>query len=407
MSTLLDRDKTTSKLSRVEFKKHLQKRKIVRILYLKGTLTIQDINFRMKLSAPTTQGLLDELLAEGLVEIKGTGHSKGGRRPNLYGLKRNAFYILSIDIGRQSTRVSVFNNSNESITGVKFIPLLLENDIRIIDSIHNFASEIIRDSGIDTDKLVGIGIEMPGLVDKVKGVNYTYLNFEKPLDEIFRERFDRPVYILNDAQAKASAEFRFGLAIGKKNVLALHLGSGLGLGMILDGKTFYGSQGFSGEFSHIQMNEKGHLCNCGKRGCLETIASGIALTRNVISGLKKGEASSIPDRVNRDYDRITHKVILDAALAGDQFAINHLAEIGRELGKGVAILVQILNPELIILGGRLAEAGRYITLPMEQSLFQYAMPELRKNSKIVISKLGDKANLLGGVINVMENIFEN
>ncbi len=407
MSTLIGDIGFLEKLTRIGLKKNLQKKKIVRCLYLRGASTISEVINSMELSAPTVQSLLDEMAEEGLVEIKGPGTSKGGRRPNLYGLKNNAFFILAIDIGRQSTRVSVFNNNNETLTGIRYIPLKLENEFRVIDQIHEFANAVVEESGIDQRKIVGVGIDMPGLVDTEKGINYSYLNFDTPLRTIFEERFNKPVIILNDAQAKAAAEFRFGQATGKKNVLVLHIGSGLGTGMILNGKPYFGSQGFSGEFSHIHMVEKGTLCHCGKRGCLETIASGMALTRNVISSLQKGEESSILDIVNHDYDKINHKIILDAALNGDQFAINHLAEIGRELGKGIAILVQILNPELIILGGRISEAGKYLTLPLEQSLFQYSIPKLRDELQIVISELGDKANLLGSVISVMENIFEN
>ena len=133
MSTLITNDSFLSKLTHVGLKKHFQKKKIIRSLYLRGALTISEIITYMKLSAPTIQSLLDELSHEELIELKGPGTSKGGRRPNLYGLKDDAFYILAIDIGRQSTRVSVFNNNNESITGVKFMPLLLKNSLEVIE----------------------------------------------------------------------------------------------------------------------------------------------------------------------------------------------------------------------------------------------------------------------------------
>lgn len=133
MSTLIDDNGFLDKLTRIGLKKHQQKKRIVRLLYLQGALTISEIITSMELSAPTVQGLLDELEEEGLVDSKGPGTSKGGRRPNLFGLKGDAFYILAIDIGRQSTRVSVFNNANESVTGVQYIPLILENKMEVVD----------------------------------------------------------------------------------------------------------------------------------------------------------------------------------------------------------------------------------------------------------------------------------
>jgi len=407
MSSLLKESNFLEKLTRIGKKKHFQKKRIVRLLYLNEVSTISEIIENMELSTPTIQSLLDELSAEGLIEVKGSGASKGGRRPILYGLTENSLFIIAIDIGRETTRIAIFNNKNEIISGIKYFPIKLENNLKVLNQVIKYTNETVKNSGIDTSRIVGVGISMPGLVDYNKGINHSYLNFDPPPKVILEKEFNRPVFIINDAQAKALAEFHYGKAKGKKNVLVIHLGSGLGTGIILNGKPYFGTHGFSGEFSHIPMIDNGYLCTCGKRGCLETVASGMALTRFINNGLKKGEMSAITSLVNGKLENINYKTVLKAANDGDQFAIKGLQEIGLELGKGLAILVQILNPELIIIGGKMASAGRYLLSPIEQSLHQYTIPIICNDVEIVLSELGDKANLLGSVLYLMESVFES
>ncbi len=396
------------KLTRVELKKHFQKKKIVRTLYLHGPLTLAEIMKRLKVSAPTIQNLLDELLQEDIIELTGSGSSKGGRRPNLYGLKKSALYILSIDIGNYTTRIALFDSTNKKGKRYKDLKLELKNDISVIKRIYEAANKLIKNSGIDENHLLGVGIDMPGLVESEVGINHTILNFEKPVRDQFADLFQKPVFIENDAKAKALAEFRFGKARGKQNVLVLHLGWGIGMGMILNGKPYKGARGFSGEFAHIPMtDERGYLCHCGKRGCLETVGSGAALTRLAVEAVEKGEMTLIREMAKNKIENINPDLILKAALDGDQFAISIFSKIGFELGKGISSLVQILNPEMIILGGSLAHAGTYLTTSIEQALQQYAFAIIREKMELTISELGNEASLLGNVINVMESLFEN
>ena len=405
---LFQSDGFLDKLTRVELKKHFQKKKIVRALYLHGPMALADVMKRLKVSAPTVQGLLDELLQEDIIHLTGSGSSKGGRRPNLFGLQKNALYVLSIDIGNYSTRIALFNSINKKGKRYKELKLELKNDISVVNRIYEAANKLIKDSGIDENHLLGVGIDMPGLVESEAGINHTILNFEKPVRDQFVDLFQKPVVILNDAQAKALAEFRFGKAIGKQNVLVLHLGWGIGMGMVLNGKPYTGFRGFSGEFAHIPMtDERGYLCHCGKRGCLETVASGSALTRMAIEAIEKGEMTLISEMANKQTNNITLELILKAAQQGDQFAISIISKTGFELGKGISSLIQILNPEMIILAGPMANAGSYLITSIEQAIQQYAFAIITEKMELTISELGDDSSLLGNVINVMESLLEN
>ncbi len=395
------------KFSRVELKKHFQKKKIVRALYLHGHMALADITKRLKVSAPTVQNLLDELMQEDIIHLSGSGSSKGGRRPNLYGLKKDAFYVLSIDINNYVTRMALFDSTNKKVTPIKELYLELKNDITVVNDIFEGAQELIKESAVDDSRILGVGIDMPGLVNSEEGVNHTILNFDEPVRDLFASLFNKPVVIENDAKIKALAEFRFGKAIGKQNVLVLHLDWGIGMGMILNGKPYKGAQGFSGEFAHIPMtDERGLLCSCGKRGCLETVASGAALTRLAVEAIEKGEMTLIKEMAHNNPKNIKLKLILKAAEKGDQFAIGIISKVGFDLGKGISSLLQILNPEMIILGGQLANAGSYLTTSIEQAMHQYAFSIIREGMELTISELGDNANLLGNVIHIMESLFE-
>src|SRR5690606_7196052 len=213
--------------------------------------------------------------------------------------------------------------------------------------------------------------------------------------------------IQNDVKSAALAESRFGLAQNKQDVLVVSLDWGVGLGIIMDGKLRSGTIGYAGEIGHIPLVNDGILCYCGKRGCLETVASGIALANMAKEGIKSGQASFLTELSDQELERLEPQIIIDAANRGDQYAISILSQVGINLGKGISILIQLFNPELIILGGKIAEAKQYITTPIQQSINTYCMAQLREKTKIELSNLGKNAAILGSVAVVMENLFED
>ncbi|MCK5775175.1 MAG: ROK family protein [Bacteroidales bacterium] len=395
-------------LGRKGLKKHLQKKKIVRLMYGCKALSISELIDVMGLSLPSILSLLDELIKEDLVEIIGSGDSSGGRKPKLYGLKSNSFFVLGIDIGLYATRIAIYNNNNENIADTNYFKIDIDNSKEKAIEIYQRAAELINTTEIEHSRLMGVGISMPGLIDLDTGVNHSYLNFsDQRLRKFFEEKFESPVFIINDAQAKAVAELRFGQAKGKKNVIVLNVSSGLSTGLILNGQVYHGTNGFSGEFSHTPFVENGILCSCGKKGCLETVASGLALKRNAIKGLKNGVTSIISELVDNKLSTIQSKHVVEAARKGDQFSIGLIAKVGYELGKGASVLVQTLNPELIIMSGRVSHAGSFLTLSMEQALNEFSLFTIKENVKIVQSNLGNTANLIGSIAYVIGNVLEN
>jgi N-acetylglucosamine repressor len=390
----------------VELKNNFQKRKIIKNLFLYGAMTNTDLGQFVKLSTPKIISLLNELKAEGLVEELGQGNSSGGRRPNLYGNKEDAFFIIGISINIYKTSVSIFNAKNQKVTNDHILTLTISHGTTIIDPIVDFTENVIREKQIPRDKILGIGIEMPGMVDSETGINKTYMVSDQPVAEVFRKKFGMEVLIENDAKTRAFAELRFGLAHARHNVLAIHLDWGIGLGIIVNGKLYKGRDGFAGEFGHIPMVDNGILCKCGKQGCLETVASGIALARMAKEGLKTGRSSFLSKLNGNDQEHDEIKNVIQAATMGDQYSISILAIIGQWFGKGLAYLIQIFNPELIILGGRMSEANQFILPPIQQSIQISCNPELSNEIEIKVSELGSHAGIQGVATLLMEYVLD-
>ena len=395
-----------SDMNVVEQKNNSQKRKIIKHLFMYGAMANTDIGRYIKLSTPKIISLLSELKNEGLIEELGQGNSSGGRRPNLYGNKEDAFYIVGISINIYKTTVSIFNAKNQKIIDSKILQLTISHGTSIIDPIVEFTRDIIIENQISKEKILGIGIEMPGLVDSETGINKTYMLSGQPVAEIFRKKLGLEVLIENDAKTRAFAELRFGQAHSKKNVLAVHLDWGIGLGIIVNGKLYKGRDGFAGEFGHLPMVDNGILCKCGKQGCLETIASGTAIVRMAKEGMKTGRSSILVQIVGDDPEKIEIRNVVQAATMGDQYSISILANVGHWIGKGLAYLIQIFNPELIILGGRMSEANQFILPPIQQSIQIFCNPELGNDIQIKVSELGSQAGIQGVAALLLENILD-
>ena len=402
-------EKKLSKINNVERKKFLQKLKIIKHLFLNGETSNAEVCQRFNVSLPTSMALLNQLIEEGIVIKKGRGKSEGGRKPDLYGLIENSFFVVSIHIERFRIKLAIIDN-NHTILHEKSWPSEISSDSNIVDLLFEWTQELLKEAKVKLDQVMGVGISMPGLVSAEAGKNFTYYLSEQEPESLklkFEKKFKNPVAILNDAKSACLAEFRFGTAKNKNNVLVISMDWGIGLGIIMGGRMHSGESGFAGEFGHIPMTEDGLLCHCGKRGCLETEASGLALVRKTKEGLKAGQTSVLNNLKKEELEKLEPETIIDAANRGDQFAINVLSEIGIKLGKGIAILIQIFNPELVILEGKIAEAKQFITTPIQQSMNTYCMMQLKERTKIELSTLGANSSLYGGTIAVMDDIFKD
>jgi len=251
---------------------------------------------------------------------------------------------------------------------------------------------------------MGICIASPGLIDKNSGINYSYFrNAERPINEIFAKMFPYPVLMQHDMDVMTRAEHILGVGKNVENMIYLHLGgAGIGLGMIQNGELYLGSKGFVGEIGHIPIANSNKLCHCGKIGCLETEVSEAAIIAKIVESVQGGASTMLSRYVKAGSEQLTLQHVLQALSLGDSFTINLFAQMSEILSRAITIVLHLLNPEMIVLGGELSAAQHHLLLPIRQHLNLYAFPQLLKNCKISISVLGTNAPLLGSVALVLD-----
>lgn len=360
-----------------------------------GDDTLADLGKELNFSVPTVTKMVGELIEDGIVMDFGKMETPGGRRPNIYGLNQSSGYFIGVDISQKRVHIGLINFKGDLIDEQMDISFEEahphERFERLCEIIEDFMSHTV----VPKDKILSIGINISGRVNPQTGHSYSFFYFdERPLTEMFEEKLGIDVSIDNDSRAMAYGEYIKGRVQAEKNIIYVNVGWGLGLGIIVNGQLYYGKSGFSGEFGHITAFENEILCHCGKKGCLETEASGSALYRKFLEKLHNGQSSLLTQQKENE-DEITLNDIIDVALQEDILAIELIEEVGNTLGKHVAGLINLFNPELVIIGGTLANAGDYLILPLRSAIKKYSLNLVNKDSSIKVSKLGDKAGLLG------------
>lgn len=386
-------------------RKRNQYRKIVSHLYYNGAVSIADIVSATKMSQPLVASLVDDLIKFGIVTDSGIGASVGGRRPNLYSIYPDYQYVIGAEINQSSMSIAIFNLDNQLEYREEFKDLDLQEETEYCKVLIEKIGEALHKKKIKNDKILAVGISIPGLVDAESGITYSYLtSFSHGVSKYLQGELKMPVFIDNDARVMTLGEKAFGKAKSKKNVLCLNLSNGIGLGMILNGELHAGKNGFAGEFGHILIDPVGKLCYCGKMGCLETLTSGKILVDQIVEAVENGQETFLAQCVTEGR-KIDLETVVKAILAGDQFAINQLNEMCDYLGKGLVILIHLLNPEMIIIGGELARAGKFIVNPVSMAISKYAMDRISSETELVTTDLFENAILLGNIANVMQKIL--
>ena len=382
-------------LKGITHKNNIIKRNIIAYMALNGEATLSELTRELHISVPTMTKLVQELVDDLIVIDLGKVETPGGRRPNVFGLANSAIYFVGINVGRDHMTYVVTDLQNNIIsehtdTSFELVdrPQCLE---RICQNIENF----IITCGIDREKILGVGVSMVGRVNPDTGRSYKYFtSSEESLTDIISSRIGIRVMLENDTRARCYAEYTTGKLKNESNVLYLHMGRGVAIGIVIDGKLYYGKNGFAGEFGHIPFFDNEIICACGKKGCLETEVSGIAIENKIVDLIERGVNTRLRDMYDRG-ESIHINDIIAAARNDDNLSIELIEEAGEKVGKAVAFLINTFNPETVIVGGNLAQAGEYLMLPLKSSTNKYSLNLVYKDTKFRVSKMSDSANAWG------------
>ncbi len=371
------------------------KREILRLCINNNSFSIADFSKRLSISVPTITKLIGELISDGFLQDEGKVGTSGGRRPSVYGLNPLAGYFVGVDVARHHFHIAVCDFKGEMTGFIQDIEFVLEASKESFREMCRMVKDQITRNGIPWIKVLGVGVSLSGRVNPEKGYSLSYfVSDDIPLKDIFESEFNVPVSIENDSRAMTYGEF---MTLGSKadaNMVCINLSWGLGMGMILDGELYYGKSGFSGEIGHFPLLNNDIICRCGKVGCLETGASGSALHRMILEKLQSGRKSSLTDSFEKKGD-IELDEILQAINEEDVLAIEGIGRIGQTLGRGIAGIINIFNPGLVIIGGRLVVGKDYLLLPIKTEVNKYSLHRVSSDTKIQLSQLGRRAASVG------------
>lgn len=385
----------------------LKKRIITHYIY-NGSSTITDLAKELDLSVPTVTKFISEMCEEGYINDYGKLETSGGRHPSIYGLNPESGYFIGVDIKKFSINIGLINFKGDLLELNMNTPYQFENTQEALEELCSMIKAFINKIEVNADKIMNICINISGRVNPESGYSFSMFNFsERPLAEVLTEKIGFPVCIDNDTRAMTYGEYMKGCVTGEKNIIFVNISWGLGIGIIIDGKIYTGKSGFSGEFGHVNAFDNEIICHCGKKGCLETEASGSAFHRIFLERIKNGETSILSNRLKEKNKPLTLDELIEAACKEDPLCIEIVEEIGQKLGKQIAGLINIFNPEMVIIGGTLSLTGDYITQPIKTAVRKYSLNLVNKDSVIVTSKLKDKAGIIGACMLARSRMFED
>lgn len=388
-------DKSTSRIVRNEILSRIMEQ---------GNFTVPDIVDRTGISPTTVAKYVFDMQMSGLLDVIDKVKSEHrGRRPILYGLKSRSLYFIGVDIKYFSLDIGMMDLSGKMLKSKHMGGFRFEDSFSKLEEIVVAVDEFIKElEDVEPDQIQCICFAVGGRVNSALGTSASLFNFEEfrdtSLAEFLKDRLGHQVIVENDTKVMAYGEY-MSLGDGSvKDMLYINIGWGLGLGIIVDGKLLVGHKGYAGELGHVPFYDNNVLCHCGKKGCIETEVSGNAVYRKLIQRVKGGEQSFLSKKI-LSGEGITLKDIIFAAEKEDPLCVDLISQMGAQLGRHVAGLINIFNPECIIVGGTFAEAATYYFLhPMNDSIRKYSLRLMSNDIQVKTSILGERSGVIGACI---------
>ncbi len=379
---------------------------VLEAIYSQGQASRTGLAEKTGFAPSYISSLVGDLRRRGLVEEGGRSPSRAGRRRVLLNVVPDLCHLVGIRIGRANTRIVVTDFLGK-VLSLKKVPTEISlGEQHVFDLIDR---EL--DAAIKSDSLVkAIGVAMSGVIDRNSG---TLLFWPKvpgwndvPLKKRIQAKHGLPVVLEDTVRTMALAEEKFGEAKGLKDFVYVVASMGIGAAIYINHRLYLGARDLAGELGHTTIDERGELCSCGNRGCLEVYASGWAIINRIKSGLQQGVHSSLASLAEQHPDRISIEAIVNAAKTGDQFARTVLWEAGLHLGTGVATIVNLLNPEAIVLGGEVPRVAKsFLLKPLFHSFRGRTFHRSVENFKVIVSRLGGEAGAVGAAIVMAEKLL--
>lgn len=398
----------TSKPGNSKFVKKLNRMTVLNMIKNNEPISRHQLAEEIGLTPPAITGIVRELIESGLVKEVGLGKSEGGRRPMKLKFNCKAGYVIGIEVTSGEAVVSVADLKNEP--EVVLVEELSMKDPTV--GIKAMTSIIQKTIAANGDKqFLGVGIAFPGLLDVQSGTVRRSVNLGGawncyPLKDMMEAEFKLPVFIENNSNASVLAERWFG-GTECNDLVYVNLGEGISAGIILGDRILQGYQGYAGEIGHIVLDKGGPLCNCGNRGCLEAICAIPALMNKVLAELPLVSEDDMLKVVWQKEGKIGFTDILRAANEEDGYARELLKQVGKKVGRVVADIINLYNPELIFVGGKIAAAHHVFMDALKGTVKTHAFPEVAAATTIKVSRYGDSSASIGACALALKQLLQS
>jgi glucokinase-like ROK family protein len=367
------------------------------------------------LSPASITAIVQRLMMKGLVVESEPARSHLGRRPVPLEIRRDAAYLVGIDLGSFYLRIVITDINGNILHKFQTRTEMQQGRERVLETTFHSIQQAIAGSNVPIEAIKGIGIAHSGVIDSDAGMVLSYPRPGQmaewknvPLRQIFQDQFKVPCLLEDGVRTTTTAEKCFGLGRDLNNFLYIDVGMGIGAGIFLDGKLYRGAGGSAGEFGHITVDENGPLCSCGNNGCLETVASCAAIIQAVRTAIEQGIDSKIRDLANGDLDQISIELIAQAAADNDSLAFRVLQKAASYIAIGLADLVNLLNPRVMIFGGALFRAvPQLLSDPLRRIIKQRSLEKSANELELRVSPLGGEAGALGASRLIAEKILDD
>jgi N-acetylglucosamine repressor len=383
-----------------ELIKEINRNLVLNLINSQGPISRTELARLSGLSAATITGITADFIDIDLIFEKEEGDSSGGRRPILLAVNPRGGFTVGLKLTEEYV-IGALTDLQVTVIANHSSRLNTRSPGDAIDTMANVVQRLLQVGSIEEDKLLGVGIGMAGIVHATQGVLHHSPIFgwrDVPIKELLQDRLGVPVYIDNDVNTLTLTEKWFGAGQGVDHFLTVTIGRGVGLGIVLNGQVYRGSYGGAGEFGHTVIDPDGPPCACGKRGCLETFTSDPGLLRSAAEAAARGEMDTVVD---------TAEGLLELAEKGDPIVRAIYARAGQVLGIGIANLINLLSPQLIIISGEGVRAREWIFDSMKDAIGQNVMPGLEKGTEIRVDVWDDDAWARGAASLVLKELFES
>ena len=371
---------------------------ILSLLTHQDGCTIPQAAEALGLSVGTVTKYISALVEEGYLEDLGAVESASGRRPHVYSLRAGAGHFLGLDVNDRYVNVGLMDFRG----GMHQTTLLEDYVLDAPDAFERLCRILEKAVALAEAKgfhILGCCVSIPGRIDSSTGNSYSNFYIPgNPLAARLQAQVHIPLHIYNDTRAMTYGELLHGAGAGCRNMLMINVNWGLGLGIVIDGKVYCGKSGYAGEFGHVYGFDNQVLCRCGKRGCNETEISGQALQRQLTERIRRGETSILSRRVLSSEKPLLLSEIMDAVAREDVLCIDVIEQIGIRLGEKTSGLINVFNPEIVIVGGELAMTGEYLLNPMRMAVNKHAIHLVSQDTRICRGTLGMDAGIVGACL---------